>query len=92
MDGSGALEQLRKDLGDEVGRGLALQDFSAIKVLTSGLERRVVEPFYAAGKWRREGRMPWWESYREEPWVVVGHYGRTRLPGDGGGFAEEGRR
>src|SRR5262249_2268893 len=58
---------------DEVGHALARQNHNAIKVLTSGLEQRS-EPFYASGKWRREGRVPWWNDYGDEAHVVFGHY------------------
>jgi len=73
---------LREALTDDVGRGLARQNWNPVKVLTSGPERRVPEPFWASGKWRHEGRAPWWQGYEGETWCVFGHYGRTRLPDD----------
>jgi len=72
------------DQQDEVGSALARQNLNPIKVLTSGLEQRC-EPFYASGKMRREGRVPWWDGYRDEAYVVFGHYSRARLPGDSAG-------
>jgi hypothetical protein len=76
------VRSLAEGLTDEVGRALARQNCSPVKVLTSGPERRVPEPFYASGKWRHEGRLAWWRDYADEAFCVFGHYGRTRLPGD----------
>lgn len=43
--------------------------------------------FWASGKWREEGRVPWWEKYDlGEPFCVFGHYWRMELddqPDDG---------
>ncbi len=86
-------EMLRKGLKDPIGRNLAQQNWNAVKVLTSGPERRVAKPFYASGKWRHEGRMPWWERYGDTSWCVFGHYWRLRLPDDldGDYLFDEGR-
>src|SRR5438445_520040 len=64
---------------DDIERKLGLQNDNPVKVLTSGLEGRVPR-FWANGKWRQEGRLPWWEGYGPgEPFCVFGHYWRTRL-------------
>lgn len=54
--------------------------FNPLKVLTTGLERRCTEPFYAGGKWRFVERMAWWNDYRDAPAVVIGHYWRRLHP------------
>jgi hypothetical protein len=67
---------------NKVDRGLLLQNHNPIKVLTSGLEQRTVEPYEAGGKVREEERVEWWQDYRDEAWCVFGHYGRLLLPGE----------
>jgi Calcineurin-like phosphoesterase len=47
-----------------------------VRVLTSGVERRVATPFFASGKWRMVERVPWWHDYQEDVPVIVGHYWR----------------
>lgn len=47
-----------------------------VRVLTSGVERRVAEPFFASGKWRMVERMPWWNDYQDATPVIIGHYWR----------------
>ena len=47
-----------------------------IRVITSGVERAVEQPFYAAGKWRFVERVPWWREYHNEIPVLFGHYWR----------------
>jgi len=59
---------------DEIDRGLALQNQNAVKVLTSGMERRVAVPFEASGKIRHEERVPWWGDYADPEICVFGHY------------------
>ncbi|TVQ86198.1 MAG: metallophosphoesterase [Deltaproteobacteria bacterium] len=61
----------------------ARQSRHPIKVLTSGLERRIPfeDRFFVGGRWRLVERVRWWEDYRDEPAVVMGHYWRSR---DGG--------
>ncbi len=76
------LEQYRND---PIGKKLARQNGNPVKVLTSGPERRVAEPFFAGGKWRHEGRLPWWETYTDPAFCVFGHYWRLRLPNDADG-------
>jgi hypothetical protein len=66
---------------DDTERKLALQNGNPVKVLTSGLERRLARPSRASGKPRLEGRVPWWEDYgHDEPFCVFGHYWRILLP------------
>lgn len=50
-----------------------------IRVLTSGLERRLgagETSFFAGGRWRFVKRVPWWREYRSDVPVVFGHYWR----------------
>lgn len=61
--------------------GLGLYDetyqmSNPVRVLTSGVEQRVVAPFYASGKWRMVERVPWWHAYTGAVPVIVGHYWR----------------
>ena len=56
-----------------------------MKLLTSGPEQRLTTPFYAAGKDRNEGRVRWWDGYRDDSFCVFGHYWRLRLPNDADG-------
>ena len=64
----------RTDL-DKIDRGLERQNHNPVKVLTSGLEKRIDPPFLASGKWRQEERVRWWEGYEDSPWCAFGHYG-----------------
>jgi len=45
-------------------------------VVTSGEERPTTEPFWAGGRWRMVERVRWWETYDDDPAVIVGHYWR----------------
>jgi hypothetical protein len=56
------------------------QDCNPVRIATSGLERVLREPFFAAGKWRFVGRHAWWNAYREEIPVIIGHYWRWPNP------------
>lgn len=47
-----------------------------LKVLTSGVERKGMKPFYSSGKWRFAERVRWWDKYEDAIPVVVGHYWR----------------
>jgi hypothetical protein len=78
-------DQIRREPpADETGRMLALQNGNPVQVLTSGPERRVPR-FWADGKGRQQGRLPWWEEYgRNQPFCVFGHHWRLRLPGEEG--------
>ena len=59
---------------DKIDRGLEHQNLNPVKVLTSGLERRVDTPFVSSGKLRHEERVRWWEDYRDDAICVFGHY------------------
>lgn len=52
------------------------QMINPLKVLTSGVETKGTKPFFAGGKWRFVERMPWWDAYKDDVPVVVGHYWR----------------
>lgn len=61
----------------------ALADYEAgkqmlnpLKVLTSGVERKGLTPFYAGGKWRFVERVQWWDEYEGNTPIVIGHYWR----------------
>jgi len=54
--------------------------FNPLKVLTTGLEQRCTEPFFAGGKWRFVERMAWWNAYTDSQAVVIGHYWRRLHP------------
>lgn len=82
-----AIERELRPGVDAGERKLALQNRNPVKVLTSGPEQRT-ERFYANGKWRDEGRVPWWEHYGpEQPFCVFGHYWRLRMSKDDEGEA-----
>ena len=52
------------------------QMLNPLKVLTSGVERKGSDPFFAGGKWRFVERVGWWDEYADRTPVVVGHYWR----------------
>lgn len=55
-----------------------------IKILTSGIERRIPntkQPFYASGQWRMLDRIPWWNDYTDATPVIIGHYWRWPTTG-----------
>jgi hypothetical protein len=52
------------------------QDSNPVRLITSGVERVARQPFYASGKWRFVDRTPWWETYKSEVPVIMGHYWR----------------
>jgi hypothetical protein len=54
----------------------ARQMDNPVAVLTSGEERAASEPFPAGGKFRFVNRIPWWNNYRDEQSVIIGHYWR----------------
>ena len=62
-----------------------------IRVVTSGIERVTMRPFFASGHWRFVERIRWWDEYTEEVPVIVGHYWRQFARVDRGslGKAEE---
>ena len=53
-----------------------LQNANPVKVVTSGLEGPSERPIWAGGRWRMTNRARWWNSYRDRPAVVMGHYWR----------------
>jgi hypothetical protein len=63
---------------DDIERGLERQNRNPVKVLTSGLEKRIDPPFFASGKLRHEERVRWWERYEDSSWCVFGHYAFER--------------
>lgn len=57
-----------------------MQMGNPLKVLTSGVERKLTDPskvFRAGGKWRFVERVAWWNEYDEKVPVVIGHYWRS---------------
>jgi hypothetical protein len=52
------------------------QMLNPLKVLTSGVERKGGDPFFAGGKWRFVERVAWWNEYDDRVPVVMGHYWR----------------
>lgn len=67
-------------ISDEAQRALECQNRNPVKVLTSGLEVRAAQPFFAQGRWRYEQRVAWWHSYGGERFCVFGHYSRRLVP------------
>lgn len=55
---------------------LAHQMRNPLRVLTSGVEEKATEGYYASGKWRFVQRCAWWDSYQDDVPVIVGHYWR----------------
>ncbi len=58
-------------------RNLAQQNGCPVRVFTSGKEQRADQPFFAGERLRHEARVPWWNDYTDEPFVVFGHYSKT---------------
>lgn len=52
------------------------QTFNPLKVLTSGVEKRSEEAFFAGQRWRYSDRINWWMNYSDSLPVVIGHYWR----------------
>ena len=50
------------------------QNLNPVRVLTSGLEVKVENPFEASGKTRLLKRYPWWQDYQDQPYCFFGHY------------------
>lgn len=55
---------------------MAHQMMNPLRMLTSGLEQKCSEGFYAGGKWRFVERCTWWNDYQEDVPVVIGHFWR----------------
>ena len=53
------------------------QAMNPIRVITSGIEAAVDQPFYTGGKWRMVDRLAWWDLYQSDIPVVIGHYWRN---------------
>jgi hypothetical protein len=62
---------------DPVDRNLAKQNGCPVSVFSSGPEERAGEPFFAGERMRHEARVPWWNAYTGEAFVVFGHYSKT---------------
>lgn len=54
----------------------ARQMGNPIAVLTSGQERAATKTYPAGGKFRFVDRVAWWNNYRDEQAVIIGHYWR----------------
>lgn len=67
----------------------AWQMNNPVRVLTSGEEAPAGKPFWAGGKWRMVGRVPWWDHYDEPVPVIIGHYWRKFS--DAGKYMEDKR-
>lgn len=52
------------------------QMINPFKVLTSGVEKKAPEPFFAGNRWRFSDRVNWWDDYNDRVPVVIGHYWR----------------
>ena len=64
-------------------RDVSFQLSNPVRVLTSGIERRALEPHFMAGKWRMVERVEWWKDYASATPVLFGHYWRWPLPDAG---------
>lgn len=70
-----------QQIADAAQRTLARQNRNPVKVLTSGLEARAPQRYWAQGRWRIEQRVAWWHAYRGERFCVFGHYSRRLAAG-----------
>jgi hypothetical protein len=61
-----------------------------LRVVTSGVERLAIKPFFSSGKWRMVDRIAWWHEYEDEVPVVVGHYWRWPTQVDRSAFEKGG--
>jgi hypothetical protein len=75
---------------DDTQTLLAHQNLNPVKMLTSGPELWSEIPFFVNGKARHEGRLRWWNDYRDDAWCIFGHYWRVALDGEGGEHLFEG--
>lgn len=71
-------------------KDVAQQMANPVRILTSGVERQAVQPFYSSGKWRMVERAAWWDDYRDPTPVVVGHYWRWPVPVDRDAYGKGG--
>jgi len=64
-----------------IGRlDMQYQMANPLRIVTSGPEQLTQAPFFASGKWRMLDRVKWWDRYRDEVPVMVGHYWRWPTP------------
>ncbi|CAG0938939.1 Bis(5'-nucleosyl)-tetraphosphatase PrpE [asymmetrical] [Gammaproteobacteria bacterium] len=67
--------QVAPPLLESLGRLDTLEQMAnPLRIATSGPETLASKPFFAAGKWRMVDRVRWWDHYRHEVPVIVGHY------------------
>jgi hypothetical protein len=59
-----------------------------IRVITSGVERATLKPFFASDKWRYVDRLPWWHEYKGNVPVLFGHYWRWWNPSAHASFSK----
>lgn len=52
------------------------QMMNPVRMLTTSSMQVAKEPFFGGGKWRMAERDAWWNSYRDEKPVVIGHFWR----------------
>jgi len=71
----------RENIDDKDEIDLLKQNMNPVKVLTSGIEGRAPEPFFAGGKLRNLDRVRWWDTYEatDKRLIVIGHYWRRFL-------------
>lgn len=55
---------------------MAHQMMNPFRILTSGVEQRCEDPFFAGGKWRFVERCTWWNHYNDDVPVIIGHFWR----------------
>ncbi len=72
----------RKDVVYQMG--------NPVRILASGVEQPTAAPFFSSGKWRMVERVAWWNEYRDETPVVIGHYWRWPIPVDRHAFGKAG--
>lgn len=66
---------------DSIAEYEAMQQMvNPLKVLTSGVETRAPEAFFAGNRWRFSDRVNWWDEYDEDIPVIFGHYWRLLTP------------
>ena len=73
------LMQLGKDHPLTINASLATQNDNPVKVITSGLERKLdgnETPYEAGKKMRFVKRDRWWDRYTDSEMVIFGHYWR----------------
>lgn len=70
-------QQIPPYLSALAARDLVEQMHNPFKVISSGSEYQVEQPFYVGGKWRFIDRLAWWDHYQDDVPVVIGHYWRN---------------